>query len=137
MAPRFDLPTIEDDTRHWWDAAHEHRLLIQRCNQSGRYYFYPRPFSPFTWSEDVEWVEASGRGSVYTFSTVHRNDLPPFSEQVPYIAAVVELEEGPRMMTKIVGCTEDDIEIGMPVEVAWEELSEDVTIPVFVPAGDA
>ena len=75
------------------------------------------------WSTNVEWVEASGRATLYTWSVVHRNDLPPFPERVPYVAAVVDLEEGPRMMTNVVDCEFDALEIGMPLEVVFQETS--------------
>ncbi|MCX3286725.1 OB-fold domain-containing protein [Streptomyces sp. NEAU-H22] len=100
---RFDLPEPDAFTRTYWDAAAEGRLLIRRCGACGRAHHYPREFCPHCWSEDVTWETASGRATLYTWSVVHRNDLPPFAERVPYVAAVVELAEGPRMMTEIVG----------------------------------
>ncbi|MFF8872504.1 Zn-ribbon domain-containing OB-fold protein [Streptomyces massasporeus] len=100
---RFDRPEPDAFTRTYWDAAAEGRLLIRRCGDCGRAHHYPREFCPHCWSEDVTWETASGRATLYTWSVVHRNDLPPFSDRVPYVAAVVELAEGPRMMTEIVG----------------------------------
>jgi uncharacterized protein len=132
---RFDLPVIEDDTRPFWDAAREGRLLIRSCRSCGAVHHYPRPFCPSCWSDDVEWVHASGRANLYTWSTVHRNDLPPFREQVPYVAAVVELDEGPKMMTRLVDCEPDRLEVGLALEAAFETLTDDVTIVVFRPAG--
>jgi len=81
----------------------------------------------------VTWEQARGTGTVYTFSVVHRNDLPPFSEQVPYVAAIVELDEGPRMMTNVVDCDIDAVAVGMAVEVIFRAIDETVTIPVFRP----
>ena len=95
MSMRFDLPTPDLETQPYWDAARDRRLLIKRCNACDRAHFYPRPFCPHCWSDDVEWEQASGRATLYTYSIVHRNDLPPFNERVPYVAAVVDLEEGP------------------------------------------
>lgn len=132
-APRFDLPAPDPETQPFWDAARSGRLLLRRCLDCGRIHFYPRPFCPFCWSERVEWVEGSGRATLYTWSVVRRNDLPPFNERVPYVAAVVDLEEGPRMMTNIVDCDFEALEIGMPLEVLFQEISKDVTIPVFRP----
>jgi uncharacterized protein len=134
--PRTDLPTIEDDTRPFWDAARENRFLIRRCRACGEAHHYPRTFCPGCWSEDVEWVEASGRATLYTWSTVYMNDLAPFNERVPYIAAVVDLEEGPRVMTNLVDCPADGstLSIGMPVKVIYEALTDDITVPLFVPA---
>ncbi|MEV4787842.1 Zn-ribbon domain-containing OB-fold protein [Streptomyces tuirus] len=100
---RFDLPEPDAFTRTYWDAAAEGRLLIRRCGDCGRAHHYPREFCPHCWSENVTWETASGRATLYTWSVVHRNDLPPFPDRVPYVAAVVQLAEGPRMMTEIVG----------------------------------
>lgn len=134
--PRRDLPTIEDDSRPFWDAAREGRLLVTRCRGCGDVHHYPRPFCPSCWGENIEHIEASGRATLYTYSTVYRNELPPFAERVPYVAAVVELEEGPRLMTNIVGCEPDDLRIGMALEVTFSELSSEVSAPVFRAAGD-
>ena len=96
---------------------------------------YPRPFCPNCWSEDVAWQDVSGRGTVYTYSIVFRNDLPPFAEWGPYVPAVVELDEGPRLMTNIVDCEHDALSVGMPVEVAFRDLTDDWAAPVFRPSG--
>jgi len=131
---RFDLPTPDLEQQPYWDAAREGRLLIRHCGACGAHHFYPRPFCPWCWSVDVSWVEASGRATLYTYSVVHANDLPPFPERVPYVAAIVELAEGPRMMTNVEECALDALEAGMPLEVAFRAISDEVTIPVFRPA---
>jgi uncharacterized OB-fold protein len=133
-AMRFDLPTPEGDTQPFWDAAREGKLLVKRCAACGKSHFYPRPFCPHCWSVDVAWQQASGRGRLYTYSIVHQNDLPPFNQRVPYVAAIVDLDEGPRVMTNLVDVAHDAIAIGMAVEVAFQKISDDVTIPVFRPA---
>lgn len=132
-APRFDLPTPDADTQPFWDGAREGKLLVRRCLDCAHTYFYPRPFCPSCWSDRVEWVEASGRAELYTWSVVRHNDLPPFAQRVPYVAAIVELEEGPRMMTNVVDCDFDALAAGLPLEVEYREISDDVTIPVFTP----
>ena len=84
----------------------------------------------------MHWEDARGTGTVYTFSVVHRNDLPPFNERVPYVAAIVELDEGPRLMTNVVDCDVSDVAVGMPVEVTFRAIDDNdthVTIPVFRP----
>ncbi len=83
----------------------------------------------------MEWVEASGRATLYTWSIVRRNDLPPFPERVPYVAAVVDLAEGPRMMTNVVECEFDDLVNGMELEACYHPISDDVTIVQFRPVG--
>jgi uncharacterized OB-fold protein len=133
-APRFDLPLVEDDTREFWDAAKQGRLLLRHCRTCGEVHYYPRNFCPSCWSDDVDWVEANGSASLYTWSTVHQNDLPPFHEQIPYVAAIVELDEGPRMMTKIVDHEHTELRIGMPLRARFEPLDDDITIVVFQPA---
>lgn len=127
-AARFDEPEIDSFTRPYWAAAEEGRLLIRRCAACGRAHHYPREFCPHCWSEDVTWEEASGRATLYTWSTVHRNDLPPFGDRTPYVAAVVDLAEGPRMMTELV--ESGDMAAGMLLRVTFREGK-----PVFRPAG--
>ncbi|MFE2235363.1 Zn-ribbon domain-containing OB-fold protein [Streptomyces sp. NPDC059442] len=134
MSPRFDLPDVDAFTRPYWDAAAGGRLLLRRCAGCGRAHHYPREFCPHCWSEDVAWEPAGGRATLYTWSVVHRNDLPPFGERVPYVAAVVDLAEGPRMMTEVVGVAEAALRIGMDLEVAFH-VREDTTIPVFTAPG--
>jgi uncharacterized OB-fold protein len=131
---RFDLPAADNDTRPFWDAARDGKLLIKRCADCGQAHFYPRPFCPMCWSDAVHWEEASGRAVLYTWSVVHHNDLPPFPERIPYVAAVVDLAEGPRMQTNVVECDPGALSVGMELRVAYREVADQVTIPVFVPA---
>ena len=133
-AMRFDLPQPDLETQPFWDATRDGRLLIKRCTACGQFHFYPRPFCPHCWSEAVEWVEASGRATLYTWSVVHRNDLPPFTDRVPYVAAIVDLDEGPRMMTNVVDCDFDALQVGMQLEAVFHPISDDVTIVQFRPA---
>ncbi|MEV5979056.1 Zn-ribbon domain-containing OB-fold protein [Streptomyces sp. NPDC052114] len=145
-APRFDLPEADAFTRPYWEAAGEGRLLIRRCGACGLAHHYPREFCPKCWSEDVTWERASGRATLYTWSVVHRNDLPPFGGRVPYVAAVVDLAEGPRMMTEVVDCAEGALRIGMALRVAFRETGAAegsggeggaaVAVPVFRPVED-
>ncbi|MGW6011329.1 Zn-ribbon domain-containing OB-fold protein [Streptomyces sp. NPDC055210] len=145
-SPRFDLPEIDAFTRPYWDAAADGRLLLRRCGACGRAHHYPREFCPHCWSEAVTWERATGRATLYTWSVVHRNDLPPFGSRTPYVAAVVDLEEGPRMMTEVVECAEGDLRVGMALEVAFRVegdgesagegsggVQEGVAVPVFRP----
>ena len=131
--PRFDLPTIEPESQPFWDAAKRGVLMLAHCHACGVVHYYPRPMCPHCWSEDVELRPASGRGVVYTFSTVYVNDLAPFKDQLPYVAAMVDLEEGVRVSTNIVNCAASELQIGMPVILQSKRISEDVAIPVFQP----
>jgi uncharacterized protein len=135
MANRLDLPAVEDETRPYWEAAKAGRLLIKSCNACGEVHHYPRPFCPTCWSEDVEWREVSGRGTVYTYSIVFRNDLAPFKEWGTYVPAIVELAEGPRLMTNIVDVETSALHVGMPVEVRFRDLTEEWAAPVFTFSG--
>jgi hypothetical protein len=128
---RFDVPTPDFETQPFWDACRDGRFLIKHCNACGDDHFYPRPFCPTCWSDDVAWKEASGRATLYTYSVVHVNDLPPFGERVPYVAAVVDLEEGPRVMTNIEGVELADLHVGMPLVVDFRPISDDITVAVF------
>ncbi|MEV7395336.1 Zn-ribbon domain-containing OB-fold protein [Streptomyces sp. NPDC091215] len=127
--PRYDRPEPDAFTRPYWDAAAEGRLLLRRCRSCGRAHHYPREFCPHCWSEDVTWEPATGRATLYTWSVVHRNDLPPFGDRVPYVPAVVDLAEGPRMMTELVTADPETLCAGLELEVAFREGA-----PVFRPA---
>src|SRR5687768_2326040 len=131
---RFDLPTVDAETQEFWAAAAVGRLLLRRCTECGLASFYPRRFCPSCWSSDVEWEQASGAAVLYTWSVVYANDLPPFRERLPYVAAVVDLAEGPRMMTNVIDCEPDDLAIGLPLRVTFEQRTDTVTVPVFRPA---
>ncbi len=128
-APR---PTPE--TAPYWEGTAQGELRIQRCRACDRAYFYPRSSCPHCASTDVSWITATGRGRLHTYLISHRA-APGFGDQVPYAIAVVELEEGPRMMTNIVGVdnTPEALELDMALEVAFE-LRGDHYVPVFRPA---
>ncbi|MCH8090644.1 MAG: Zn-ribbon domain-containing OB-fold protein [Chloroflexi bacterium] len=128
------LPTPTPETRPYWDALKEHRLLIQRCKECQRAYFYPRPFCPRCFSFNVEWFEASGRGKLYSFVINHR-PAPGFGPE-PYVIAVVELDEGPRMMTNLIDVEPDPDKIScdMPVRIVYEDVTTEITLPKFRPA---
>ncbi|MEE1746696.1 Zn-ribbon domain-containing OB-fold protein [Streptomyces sp. NPDC007076] len=132
-AVRFDLPEPDAFSRPYWDAAARGQLLLRRCRACGRAHHYPREFCPHCWSEDVVWEPASGDATLYTWSVVHRNDLPPFGARVPYVAAVVDLAEGPRMMTQVVGCEESALAIGMALRVAFRQEEGEEAVAVFHP----
>jgi len=126
------LPYIHAETKAYWDGAKSHELLIRKCVTCGQFHFYPREFCPACLSSDVEWVKASGRGTVYSVTVCHR-PAPRFEKDVPYNLALIELEEGVRMMSNIVDCPNDDIKIGMTVEVVFDSVTPEVTLPKFRP----
>jgi hypothetical protein len=128
------VPKPTPETAEFWQAARRGILLIQRCDDCSRHYFYPRPLCPSCLSRRVVWVEASGRGRLHTFVINHR---PPrgYPAKGPYILAIVELEEGPRMMSNIVGIEPEPhrLRCDMPVEVVFEPITEEITLPRFRP----
>jgi uncharacterized OB-fold protein len=125
IVARADIPIIDAASAPYWDAARQGRLLIAECGACGRVHHYPRPFCPHCWSDDVEPVQASGTGTLYTYSTVYVNDLPPFSDRLPYVAAIVELTEGPRVMTTIEGTEPDALRVGMAVTASFRPVDAD------------
>ncbi|MBI11247.1 MAG: hypothetical protein CMM55_17165 [Rhodospirillaceae bacterium] len=125
------LPRPYQDTETYWAAARDHRFVIQHCKSCGKHQFYPRGVCSHCLSSDLEWHEASGKGTVYSFSVNHRAPHPGFADEIPFVLAIVELEEGPRMMTNIVECNPDSVKIGMAVEVTFEDVTEEVTLPKF------
>ena len=122
---------IDPGTAPHWEAARERRLLIKHCADCAKYHFYPRELCPHCHSDAVDWAQAKGTGSVYTFTIARRPAGPAFKADAPYVVAIVELDEGPRMMTNIVGADPDDIRIGQRVEVTFDDVTETVTLPKF------
>ncbi len=127
------LPVIDPESAPFWSAARERAFLIRHCSACGRNHFYPRHSCPHCWSEQCEWRRASGRGRIYSYTVIHHNDVPPFHEQVPYIVALIDLEEGVRVTSNIVECTPEVVHVGLPVEVVYERVSDEVTLPRFRP----
>jgi uncharacterized protein len=125
IVARADIPIIDSASAPYWDAARQGRLLIAECGACGRVHHYPRPFCPHCWSDDVRPVQASGAGTLYTYSTVYANDLPPFRDRLPYVAAIVELAEGPRVMTTIEGAGPDWLRVGMAVTASFRPVDAD------------
>jgi uncharacterized OB-fold protein len=129
------LPDPNPVTRPFWDAAREHRLLIQRSRRTGKWVFYPRAVSPFGAGDTLDWAVASGRGTVYSFTVARRPTAPGWGEDEPYVIAIIELAEGPHMTANVVGCDPDIVRVGMPVEVAYADVTPEVTLVQWRPAG--
>ena len=128
------LPTLVGETRPFWEACRRGELLIQKCDTCGEYQFYPRGICANCWTSDIAWVRASGRGTVWTFTVTHQNRTPGFAEEVPYVLALVELEEGVKMFTNVVECDPREVKIGMPVEVTFVRATDQISVPYFKPA---
>jgi uncharacterized OB-fold protein len=135
MPPRGKaVPVPTPETQPYWDGAAAGQLRIQRCVDCGEAYFYPRPICPSCGSFHVEWFTASGDATLYSYVINHR-PAPGFEEEAPYAIAVVQLAEGPRMMTSLVGvpATPEALVLDMPLRVTFEQRG-DVSLPVFTPA---
>ena len=128
------VPVPTPETQPFWDGCAAGELRIQRCTDCGKPYFYPRPVCPACGSRNVEWFTASGRATLYSYVINHRA-APGFAGDVPYAIAVVQLEEGPRMMSNIVGlpATPEALVLDMPLQVTFEPRG-DVSLPQFQPA---
>jgi uncharacterized protein len=131
------VPEPTPDTRPFWDGCARGQLMLQRCRACGKPYFYPRAVCPACGSTDVEWFAASGRATLYSY-VINYRPAPGFEADAPYAIAVVELAEGPRLMTNIVGVpnTPEDLVLDMALEVTFEPRG-DISLPVFAPAGKA
>jgi len=137
VTPRPPFPQSEYYSAFFWEHAKRHELAIQRCDRCRRYQHWPMPVCRNCSSFDLSPAVVSGRGTLYTFTVAMQSFHPYFDEKVPFIIAVVELEEQPglKLVTNLLECTEDDVTIGMPVEVVFEDVTEDLTFPQFRPAG--
>jgi uncharacterized OB-fold protein len=123
----YAAPIPDPTTQPVWDAAREGRLLIGRCRDTGRHFWYPRGVSPFTLSTNVEFVEAKGTGSIYSYTVMRAG--------TPFAAAYVELDEGPRLFTNIVDCDLDALRIGQRVKLVFKPSEGDgPPLPMFTPA---
>ncbi len=125
------LPRIDEESKWFWEACARHELYVQKCGDCRTVRFYPRALCPSCLSSRTDYLRASGRGRVYTFTVTHQNQAPGFRDELPYVMAYVELEEGPRVLTNVVGCPPDEVKIGMPVTVMFEDVDEGLAIPKF------
>lgn len=132
-APRRPLPVPDAATAPYWDAAARHRLALPRCEDCGRFHFYPRTLCPHCGSSRLTWAEVGGRGNVFSVSVLHQGPSAAFKDDLPYALAIIELEEGPTLMSHVVDCDPHAVAIGMPVEVDFRDFGE-IALPVFRPA---
>jgi len=127
------LPKPTAVSKKFWEAAKKQELLVQKCKDCGRLIYYPRMFCTECLSSKLDWQKVSGKGKVYTYSIVYRPPLKAYEPDVPYVLAVIELEEGPHMLSNVIGCKPEEVKIGMDVEVVFEEVTPDITLPKFKP----
>lgn len=128
------IPVPSFDSSKFWEGCRNHVLIIQRCLDCGNYRFPPGIICRHCMSEMTKWEEITGEGSVYSFTVVFRPVNEAFSSDIPYVIALIELKEGFRMLSNLEGCNPDEIKIGMPVKVFFEDVSEEISLPKFRPA---
>ena len=129
------LPIPDPVTRPYWESLQAHAMRVQRCGGCGRFVFYPRAVCPGCLSDDLVWTRVSGRGVVHAFTIPHRHPNPAFGAALPYVVILVELEEGVRLLSNLVGVdpTPEAVRIGMPVEIVYDDVTPEVTLPKFRP----
>lgn len=127
------LPRPTELSEPYWHACAEGRLVVQRCADCGELVFIPQPCCTRCQSRNLAWVECSGRGTVYSYTVIHRAPRPEFD--TPVVVAIVELEEGWHQLTNIIGCAPEEVAVDMPVRVSFKRMTGEITLPYFEPAG--
>jgi uncharacterized protein len=125
------IPRPSPESIPYWQAAREHRLELPRCNACGQYWFPPSQSCPHCLAADFAWTAVSGVGKVFSFVTYHRVYHPAFAQDVPYVVALVELAEGPRLLTNIVGVPPEAVTCDMAVKVVFDDVEDGVAVPKF------
>ena len=127
------LPHVDAESKGFWDACRQHELRVQKCRACGALRYYPRALCPSCLSADTEWVLTSGQGTVYTYTVTYQNQSPGFRDELPYVLAYVELDEGVRLLTNIVGCAPERVAVGMRVSVVFDDMTPEISLPKFTP----
>jgi uncharacterized protein len=125
------VPEPTAETQPFWDALHKGRFQLQRCADCGKVRHYPRPVCDACYSMNAEWVEASGLGTVHSWTITHHAFHPGFKADLPFMLLTVDLAEGVRMQAQACGIAAEELKIGLPVKVGFERVQEDLTLPVF------
>lgn len=135
-APSKPLPRPANRalSKPFWEAAKRHELVMQRCNSCSNWIFYPREQCPVCFSQDLGWAPVSGRGRVYAFTIVHQPGNPAFGADAPYVFATIQLDEGVRMVSNVVGIDPHAVKVDMPVVATYDDVSPDWTLVKFTPA---
>lgn len=126
------LPEMDEELQSFWDACKTHELRVQQCHTCGTCY-YPSSICSNCDDPKMEWVKVSGKGKLHTYTIFHQLYHPAFKDDIPYNAAIIELDEGPLLLSNVVQCKNEDLKLGMPLEVTFEDVTEDVTLPKFKP----
>lgn len=129
------LPTLDDGNRPFWDACREGRLALQKCRDCGHLRYPVSHVCPECLSYESDWTTVSGKGEVFSYIVFHQVYNQAFAEDVPYNVAIIQLDEGPRMISNVTGVANDAVKVGDRVEVVFDAVTDDITIPRFKPAG--
>jgi uncharacterized OB-fold protein len=131
-------PELEPPAKPFWEGLRKETFLLQHCEECGEYQYFPRSWCHFCGSEEWTWEEASGEGTIVSYTVVRQTiGNPDFSEDIPYVVAYAKLAEGPKMYSNVMDCDPDDVEIGLDVEVVFDHVTADVTLPRFVLADES
>lgn len=125
------LPITDHDAAAYYAGLKAHKLMLPRCTACAKFHFYPRELCPHCHSDALEWQEASGLGEIYTYTVARRPAGPAFKPLVPYIVAVVQLAEGPRMMANLPGVAPEAVRIGTRVRMTFDDVTPEMTLPRF------
>jgi uncharacterized OB-fold protein len=125
------LPSISGFNRPFWQAAHRHEFRLQRCRACGKFWAPNGPVCPNCFSEEYDWESVSGKGKIASWVVFHKLYHEGFAADMPYNVAFVELAEGPRVISNIVGVKNEDLRTGLPVEVVFEDVNDEITLPKF------
>jgi uncharacterized OB-fold protein len=127
-------PLSPELTRPFWEAARRHELVMPRCKMCDHLFFYPRSECPRCFSTNLEWMQVSGRGRLHSYTIVQQPANPAFRDDVPYVYAVVQLEEGPRIVSNVVQCDPDTLRVDMPLAAVFDDITPEWTLVKFKPA---
>ncbi|MFC2045777.1 Zn-ribbon domain-containing OB-fold protein [Chloroflexota bacterium] len=133
MACEKPIPKPNADNKAFWDGCKQHQLRFQKCQNCGLVRWPPSLICPNCHSQDAEWLTASGKGKVYSFAVYHQAYHPAFENDLPYVTAIIQLTEGPCILSNIVGCNPEDIKCDMPVVVTWDDITAEFSLPKFKP----
>ena len=135
-APKITPPVPQPESDFYWERCKEGELWLRHCKSCDKTYFYPRDLCPMCFSRDTDWIQTDGKGTLHTFAIVHRGPTPAFRDKAPYVTAVVELQGGARMPTNLVDIDPDPevIKCGMALEVTFEKLDDNISLPMFRPS---
>ena len=127
------LPVITEENHPFWEGCRQGKLLLQYCERCQHYQFYPRLYCMQCSADILRWLEVSGRGTIYSYTLIYQNKSPEFVHDTPYNVAIVQLEEGPRMLSSIVDIDPTDLRVDLPVTIIFDPVSEGISLPRFKP----